>query len=204
MKRKTPIIKRVMDIALSALILIVCSPIILIVGLITWLSSGGPIFFYHQRPGKDGKLFKLVKIRSMVDQYDQDGKLLPDSERITSLGSFIRRTSIDELPEFYNVLRGDMSLVGPRPLLKQYIPRYSAEQARRHEVLPGVTGWAQVNGRNTISWDEKFKLDIWYVDNWTFWLDVKIIFMTIWKVLTREGISQPGRATMDEFKGNEK
>jgi sugar transferase EpsL len=138
----------------------------------------------------------------MRDARDQEGDILPDAERITRFGQFIRRTSIDELPEFYNVLRGDMSLVGPRPLLMQYLQRYSAEQARRHDVLPGVTGWAQINGRNAISWDDKFKYDLWYIDHWTFWLDVKIIFLTIWKVLKGDGVSQPGRATMDEFMGN--
>ena len=201
-KRKTPFSKRLLDIILSALILILASPLLLITAALIFLSYGAPIIFKHERPGKDGQPFKLIKFRSMRDARDQEGNVLPDAERITRFGQFIRKTSIDELPELYNVLRGDMSLVGPRPLLMQYLQRYSAEQARRHDVLPGVTGWAQINGRNAISWDDKFKYDLWYIDHWTFWLDVKIIFLTIWKVLKGDGISQPGRATMDEFMGN--
>ena len=201
-KRKTPLSKRLLDILISAIILMLASPLLLLTAVLIFLSYGTPIFFKHERPGKDGLPFKLIKFRSMRDARDQEGNVLPDAERITRLGQFIRRTSIDELPEFYNVLRGDMSLVGPRPLLMQYLQRYSAEQARRHDVLPGVTGWAQINGRNAISWDDKFKYDLWYIDHWTFWLDVKIIFLTIWKVLKGDGISQPGRATMDEFMGN--
>ena len=201
-KRKTPFSKRLLDIILSALILILASPLLLLTAALIFLSYGAPIIFKHERPGKDGQPFKLIKFRSMRDARDQEGNVLPDAERITRFGQFIRKTSIDELPEFYNVLRGDMSLVGPRPLLMQYLQRYSTEQARRHTVLPGVTGWAQINGRNAISWDDKFKYDLWYIDHWTFWLDVKIIFLTIWKVLKGDGISQPGRATMDEFMGN--
>lgn len=201
-KRKTPFSKRLLDIILSAIILILASPLLLLTAVLIFLSYGAPIFFKHERPGKDGLPFKLIKFRSMRDARDQKGNILPDAERITRFGRFIRRTSIDELPEFYNVLRGDMSLVGPRPLLMQYLKRYSVEQARRHDVLPGVTGWAQINGRNAISWDDKFKYDLWYIDHWTFWLDVKIIFLTIWKVLKGDGVSQPGRATMDEFMGN--
>jgi len=201
-KRKTPLSKRLLDILISAIILMLASPLLLLTAVLIFLSYGTPIFFKHERPGKDGLPFKLIKFRSMRDARDQEGNVLPDAERITRFGQFIRRTSIDELPEFYNVLRGDMSLVGPRPLLMQYLQRYSAEQARRHDVLPGVTGWAQINGRNAISWDDKFKYDLWYIDHWTFWLDVKIIFLTIWKVLKGDGISQPGRATMDEFMGN--
>jgi lipopolysaccharide/colanic/teichoic acid biosynthesis glycosyltransferase len=201
-KRKTPFSKRLLDIIMSAIILILASPFLLLTAVLIFLSYGAPIFFTHERPGKGGQPFKLIKFRSMRDARDQEGNILPDAERITRFGQFIRRTSIDELPEFYNVLRGDMSLVGPRPLLMQYLQRYSAEQARRHDVLPGVTGWAQINGRNAISWDDKFKYDLWYIDHWTFWLDIKIIFLTIWKVLKGDGISQPGRATMDEFMGN--
>lgn len=201
-KRKTPFSKRLLDIILSAIILILASPLLFLTAVLIFLSYGAPIFFKHERPGKDGLPFRLIKFRSMRDARDQEGNILPDAERITRFGQFIRRTSIDELPEFYNVLRGDMSLVGPRPLLMQYLQRYSAEQARRHDVLPGVTGWAQINGRNAISWDDKFKYDLWYIDHWTFWLDVKIIFLTIWKVLKGDGVSQPGRATMDEFMGN--
>jgi lipopolysaccharide/colanic/teichoic acid biosynthesis glycosyltransferase len=201
-KRKTPFSKRLLDILISAIILILASPLLLLTAVLIFLSYGTPIFFKHERPGKDGQPFKLIKFRSMRDARDREGNVLPDAERITRFGQFIRRTSIDELPEFYNVLRGDMSLVGPRPLLMQYLQRYSTEQARRHTVLPGVTGWAQINGRNAISWDDKFKYDLWYIDHWTFWLDVKIIFLTIWKVLKGDGISQPGRATMDEFMGN--
>jgi len=201
--RKTPIIKRLIDVILSTIIIVIFSPLILMVSMLIWFSDGRPIFFSHERPGLDGKPFKLIKFRSMRTSRGVDGTLLPDGERMTPIGKFIRKTSIDELPELVNVLRGDMSLVGPRPLLMQYLPRYSADQFRRHEVLPGVTGWAQVNGRNAISWEEKFKLDLWYIDHWSIWLDFKILFMTILKVISGEGISQPGSATMDEFMGND-
>ncbi len=203
-KRKTPIMKRAMDLFLSAVILAVLSPILIIVILMIYIAEGTPVFFLHERPGKDGEPFYLVKFRSMKVARDQNGALLPDGDRITKFGHFLRKTSIDELPELFNVLRGDMSLVGPRPLLMQYLERYSDTQFRRHEMLPGITGWAQINGRNAISWDEKFKLDLWYIDHWSLWLDIKILFLTIWKVLKGEGISQPGRATMDEFMGGEK
>ncbi len=202
-KNNKRFLKRLLDIVVSVLVLVIFSPILLIIGLWIFFSYGKPIFFYHTRPGFNGEPFRLVKFRSMKDTRDEKGELLPDAERITRFGHFIRKTSIDELPEFYNVLRGDMSLVGPRPLLMQYLPRYSVEQRRRHDVLPGITGWAQVNGRNAISWEEKFKFDLWYIDNWSFWLDIKILIMTIQKVFSGEGISQPGRATMDEFMGNE-
>lgn len=158
--------------------------------------------FRQQRPGLGGRPFWLLKFRTMTDACDACGNLLPDAARLTSFGLFLRATSLDELPELFNVLKGDMSLVGPRPLLMQYLERYTPEQARRHEVRPGITGWAQVNGRNAITWEEKFRLDVWYVDNWSLWLDIKIIAMTIWKILKREGISQPGEATMEEFIGN--
>jgi len=203
MLNKTPTIKRVLDFVLSIIIMLVCLPVMLIVGLIIFLTEGRPIFFFHERPGKDGQPFKLIKFRSMRNARDAEGNLLPDGKRITNFGNFIRKTSIDELPEFINVLRGEMSLVGPRPLLMQYVDRYSPQQFRRHEVLPGITGWAQVNGRNAISWNEKFMLDIWYIDHWSVWLDIKILLLTVWKVISGEGISQPGRATMDEFMGNE-
>lgn len=203
MLNKTPTIKRVLDFVLSIIIMLVCLPVMLIVGLIIFLTEGKPIFFFHERPGKDGQPFKLIKFRSMRNARDAEGNLLPDGERITNFGNFIRKTSIDELPEFINVLRGEMSLVGPRPLLMQYVDRYSPQQFRRHEVLPGITGWAQVNGRNAISWNEKFMLDIWYIDHWSVWLDIKILLLTVWKVISGEGISQAGRATMDEFMGNE-
>ena len=203
MLNKTPTIKRILDFVLSIIIMLVCLPVMLIVGLIIFLTEGKPIFFFHERPGKDGQPFKLIKFRSMRNARDAEGNLLPDGERITNFGNFIRKTSIDELPEFINVLRGEMSLVGPRPLLMQYVDRYSPQQFRRHEVLPGITGWAQVNGRNTISWNEKFMLDIWYIDHWSVWLDIKILLLTVWKVISGEGISQAGRATMDEFMGNE-
>ena len=166
------------------------------------ISDGFPVFFTQIRPGKNSVPFKLHKFRSMKKARDQKSELSTDDERITKFGNFLRRTSIDELPELFNILEGKMSIVGPRPLLMQYLERYSDEQARRHEVLPGITGWAQINGRNTISWEEKFRLDIWYVDHWTFCLDIKIILLTVWKVIKGEGVSQPGRATMDEFMGN--
>jgi len=203
MQNKTPTVKRILDFVLSIIIMLVCLPVMLIVGLIIFLTEGKPIFFFHERPGKDGQPFKLIKFRSMRNARDAEGNLLPDGERITNFGNFIRKTSIDELPELINVLRGEMSLVGPRPLLMQYVDRYSPQQFRRHEVLPGITGWAQVNGRNAISWNEKFMLDIWYIDHWSVWLDIKILLLTVWKVISGEGISQPGRATMDEFMGNE-
>jgi len=202
--RKTALIKRVMDIVLSVIILFILFPILLIVGFLLLIVEGPPVFFSHERPGKYGEPFKLIKFRSMKNAKDKSGNLLPDGQRITGLGQFLRRTSMDELPELVNVIKGDMSLVGPRPLLMQYLNRYSPEQFRRHEMLPGITGWAQINGRNAISWDEKFKLDLWYIDHWSLWLDIKILFLTVWKVITRVGISQPGRATMDEFMGDEK
>jgi len=185
------------------LALVLLSPVILVLALLLWARQGWPVFFTQVRPGLNGKLFKLVKFRTMRDAYDADGKLLPDEQRITALGRFMRRTSLDELPEFFNVLAGDMSVVGPRPLLVQYLERYSPEQARRHEVLPGVTGWAQVNGRNALTWDEKFQLDVWYVDHRSFGLDLRIILMTIGKLFKPEGISQAGHATMPEFMRNQ-
>jgi len=163
---------------------------------------GSPIFFAQPRPGKNGHIFTFYKFRTMTDDLDSEGKLLPDEKRLTAIGQFLRQTSLDELPQLWNVLKGDMSFVGPRPLLVAYLSRYNSEQARRHEVKPGITGWAQVNGRNAISWEEKFKLDVWYVDNWSLWLDLKILFLTVIKVLKRDGISEANHVTMSEFQGN--
>lgn len=195
-------IKRLFDIVASLFGLVILSPIIAIVAWQIKKKLGSPVLFRQTRPGKDGKPFEMIKFRTMRDAQDANGNPLPDSERMTPFGSFLRSSSLDELPELWNVLKGDMSLVGPRPLLMEYLPLYSKEQYRRHEVRPGVTGWAQVNGRNAISWEEKFKLDVWYVDNRSLWLDIKIIFLTIKKVLIRDGISAEGEATMTKFLGN--
>jgi lipopolysaccharide/colanic/teichoic acid biosynthesis glycosyltransferase len=194
--------KRLFDLALSIPGLIVFSPILILLIFLVWLFHGWPVLFSQVRPGYKGKLFRLYKFRSMTNAHDKSGNLLPDAERLTPLGKFLRASSLDELPELFNVIKGEMSLVGPRPLLVQYLERYSPEQARRHDVLPGITGWAQVNGRNAISWEDKFRLDVWYVDHWSLALDVKILFLTIWKVIKREGISQAGHATAEEFMGN--
>lgn len=193
--------KRVFDLLLSIPVLILVSPVIIVVTLLVRMRLGSPVFFSQLRPGLHARPFYMLKFRTMTNAKGSDGRLLPDDKRMTRLGNFMRKTSIDELPEFVNVFKGDMSLVGPRPLLMQYLDRYTPEQARRHEVKPGITGWAQIHGRNALTWEEKFKLDVWYVDNWSLWLDIKIIAMTIWKILQREGISQPGQATMEEFKG---
>jgi len=195
-------LKHIIDIIGALIGLVVSAPIMVIVSLIIYLTMGKPIFFKQIRPGMNGKPFVIYKFRTMLDLRDKDGNLLPDEKRITTIGKFLRNTTMDELPEFWNVLKGDMSLVGPRPLLMEYLPRYNQEQARRHEVKPGMTGWAQVKGRNAISWEEKFKLDVWYVDNWNILLDLKIIFLTILKVLKREGISAEGHVTMPEFTGS--
>ncbi len=194
--------KRLLDFVLSACGIALFAPAILPLILLIRIKLGAPIFFIQTRPGLRGKPFNMVKFRTMIDVLDAAGNLLPDSERLTVFGKFLRSTSLDELPELWNVLKGDMSLVGPRPLLMEYLPLYTPEQARRHEVRPGITGWAQVNGRNALSWEEKFKLDIWYVDNQSFWLDVKILFLTVKKVLMRDGINQEGSATMEKFRGN--
>ena len=180
------------------------SPVLAIVVVIIRRKMGGPVLFHQIRPGLHSKPFKMIKFRTMRDEIDSNGNLLPDSERLTRFGRFLRSSSLDELPELWNVLKGDMSLVGPRPLLIEYLPLYSPKQARRHEVRPGITGWAQINGRNAIAWDEKFALDVWYVDNRTVWLDLKIIWLTIRKVVKREGISAAGEVTMYPFKGNSK
>ncbi|MBI9044847.1 MAG: sugar transferase [Anaerolineaceae bacterium] len=200
---KTPFQKRILDIVLTLPGLLLISPIIIIIIILLLIYQGRPIFFEQKRPGFRNKIFTLRKFRSMRDLTDTSGNLLPDSERITPIGKFLRTTSLDELPELINVLRGEMSLVGPRPLLVQYLERYSSEQARRHHVLPGITGWAQINGRNTLSWEDKFKMDVWYVDNWSIWLDIKILAITVWKVIKREGISQPGQSTAIEFMGSD-
>ncbi|WP_222908749.1 sugar transferase [Pseudomonas sp. DNDY-54] len=196
-------IKRILDISAAAVALLFFMLPLLVVALLVRLKLGGPVLFVQQRPGRHGKPFKMVKFRTMRDVFDAEGMPLPDVERITALGNFLRSTSLDEIPELWNVLRGDMSLVGPRPLLMEYLPLYSADQFRRHEVRPGLTGWAQINGRNSLSWEAKFDLDVWYVDNRTLWLDLKIILMTIWKVVLRDGISAAGEATMPKFTGRQ-
>ena len=184
--------------------LVLFSPVMIILALLILLQMGRPVLFRQKRPGFKGKPFILIKFRTMIDKKDNAGKLLPDDQRLHALGKWLRRYSLDELPQLINVVRGELSFVGPRPLLMQYLERYSPEQARRHEVKPGVTGWAQVNGRNAIGWDEKFKLDVWYVDNRNFWLDLKILWLTLVKVLKAEGIRQDGFETMSEFMGSEK
>tara|TARA_R110000851_G_scaffold319526_1_gene483988 strand:- start:4430 stop:5029 length:600 start_codon:yes stop_codon:yes gene_type:complete len=195
-------VKRLFDVVIAGLGLLCFFPIIMVVALLVLRKLGSPVFFRQTRPGLYGNPFLMVKFRTMLDATDRDGKVLPDDQRMTPFGGFLRASSLDELPELWNVLKGDMSLVGPRPLLMEYLPLYSEEQFRRHEVRPGVTGWAQVNGRNAISWEEKFKLDVWYVDNYSFWLDLKILFLTVKKVLVRDGISGGGEATMSKFTGN--
>lgn len=197
-----PISKRILDLGITIPGLVLASPIIGVVALLVYIYLGRPVIFTQIRPGYNTRPFPVYKFRTMTTTFDQEGNLLPDTERLTPLGKFLRMTSLDELPELINVLRGEMSWVGPRPLLIQYIGRYDTEQARRHEVMPGITGWAQINGRNALTWEDKFKLDVWYVDNWSIWLDIKILFATVWKVLKREGISQPGHATAEEFIGN--
>jgi sugar transferase EpsL len=199
---RTSSIKRVGDIILSFMLLLIIWPVMILISICVLLFIGRPILFSQIRPGFRGKPFKLLKFRSMNDRVNEHGILLPDNERLTGFGKFLRNYSLDELPELFNVLKGEMSLVGPRPLLMQYLDRYSPEQTRRHDVLPGITGWAQVNGRNNLTWQEKFQMDVWYVDNWSVVLDIKILLITIWKVLSREGISEPGFATSQEFMGN--
>ena len=183
--------------------MVVISPLLLLITLLLFFANGGKPFFYQERPGKDARIFRLYKFKTMNDRRDAEGKLLPDAERLTRVGRLIRSLSLDELPQLWNVLKGDMSLVGPRPLLVRYLPRYNERQARRHEVRPGITGWAQVNGRNAIGWEERLRLDVWYVDHRSLALDAKILFLTVWKALRRDGIQQEGYATMPEFLGSE-
>ena len=195
-------IKRTLDFSIVFVVMLIIWPILLVITL--WLhfaNKGAGAFFTQERPGKDGKIFKVIKFKTMTDERDAEGNLLPDEVRLTKVGKFVRSTSIDELPQLINVLKGDMSIIGPRPLLPQYLPLYSAEQARRHEVRPGITGWAQCHGRNAITWTEKFKLDVWYVDNISFWTDVKVVFITAKKVLFREDINSATAATMEYFDG---
>lgn len=195
-------LKRALDVSVAGPALFFLSPLCFVLWVLIRVSMGPPVIFRQVRPGYRGKLITVYKFRTMKEARDEKGELLPDEKRLTPLGRFLRSLSLDELPQLWNVLRGDLSLVGPRPLLVEYLPRYSPEQRRRHDVKPGITGWAQVNGRNAISWPEKFRLDVWYVDHWSLWLDLKIIFLTILKVLKREGISQEGLATMEAFMGN--
>lgn len=193
--------KRLFDLALAIPGIIVALPILLIVGFAIVLVEGSPVLFLQPRPGRNGRIFTLIKFRSMRNAFDRQGHPLPDEQRLSGLGHFLRATSLDELPEIINVLKGEISLVGPRPLLVKYLDLYSPEQSRRHTVQPGITGWAQVNGRNALTWEDKFKLDVWYVDHWSLRLDIKIILLTVWKVIKRDGINGPGQATNEEFKG---
>ena len=195
-------VKRSLEFIFTFLILLFLMPIFFLVALLVLVNLGSPIYFKQSRPGLNGKVFNIFKFRTMTNKHDNNGILLPDKDRITKFGQFLRSTSLDELPSLWSVLNGDMSLIGPRPLLVEYLPLYSKKQARRHEVRPGVTGWAQVNGRNAISWDEKFEMDVWYVDNQSFLLDIKILLLTLKKVIKRDGISHNNHVTMDKFKGN--
>jgi lipopolysaccharide/colanic/teichoic acid biosynthesis glycosyltransferase len=194
--------KRVLDLLALALLAPIWLPVLAVLAILVRRRMGSPVFFNQARPGWHGRIFQLRKFRTMTDARDAAGRLLPDGERLTPFGRWLRSTSLDEVPEVVNVIRGEMSLVGPRPLLPQYLERYTAEQARRHEVPPGVTGWAQINGRNALSWEEKFRLDVWYVDHRSLWLDLRILLLTVWKVVRREGISASGEATMPEFQGS--
>ena len=193
--------KRLMDILGAMAGLLLLAPVIVLLSLLVRIKLGSPVLFRQTRPGRAGQAFQMAKFRTMTDARDANGELLPDAERLTGFGQFLRSSSLDELPELWNVLKGDMSLVGPRPLLMEYLPLYTERQARRHEVRPGITGWAQVNGRNALSWEEKFELDVWYMENRTLWLDIKILFLTVWKVVKRDDISQDGEATMSRFEG---
>ena len=198
------LMKRFLDLVLSFIMIVLLSPILILVWVLVTLKLGSPALFRQERPGFNGKIFVMYKFRTMTDQRDEHGNYMPDSVRLTSFGKLLRSTSLDELPELFNILKGDMSFVGPRPLLVQYLQRYNQTQARRHEVRPGLTGWAQINGRNAISWKEKFELDVWYVDHWNLFLDMKILWLTMIKVFRREGISAEGEATVEEFMGNDK
>ncbi|WDE99146.1 sugar transferase [Lentisphaera profundi] len=194
--------KRFFDIVISSLCVFIFAPLLLVLSIFIRINLGAPIFFVQKRPGLNGKIFKMFKFRTMLDSVDKHGEPLPDAQRLTPFGSFLRKASLDELPGLFNVLKGDMSLVGPRPLLIEYLPLYSSQQARRHNVKPGITGWAQVNGRNAISWEEKFNLDVWYVENQSFWLDIKILFMTVGKVIKKSDISSASSVTMEKFTGD--
>jgi lipopolysaccharide/colanic/teichoic acid biosynthesis glycosyltransferase len=196
------VLKRLFDVLVAGTALVLLSPLLLALGWLVWRRHGRPVLFRQLRPGRHGRPFAILKFRTMREALDPHGRLLPDAERLTAFGSWLRATSLDELPELWNVLVGDMSLVGPRPLLMEYVPLYSPEQARRHEVRPGLTGWAQVNGRNAVDWPERFRLDTWYVDNRSFWLDLRILAMTVRAVLKREGITGEGSATVEPFRGN--
>ncbi len=198
-----PLSKRALDLVIASLGLVILSPLILLIAVLVRILLGTPVIFRQQRPGYREKPFFLYKFRTMTDARDANGRLLPDEARLTRFGRFLRSLSLDELPELVNILRGELSVVGPRPLLVQYLPLYSAEQHRRHDAMPGLTGWAQVNGRNALDWPQRFALDVWYVDHWSFWLDIRILLMTLWKVISREGISQPGQATTEYFTGNQ-
>jgi lipopolysaccharide/colanic/teichoic acid biosynthesis glycosyltransferase len=197
-------VKRIVDALLSGALLVALSPLLLAIATAIQISMGNPVFFKQSRPGLGGKPFTLVKFRTMRDAYDASGQPLPDDSRLTRSGAVLRRLSVDELPELWNVLKGDMSLVGPRPLLMQYLDRYTPQQARRHEVKPGITGLAQVSGRNALSWEDRLALDVWYVNHWSLWLDVKILARTVWQVFARRGVSAPGHATMPEFRGDDR
>lgn len=199
--RGVPLRKRLFDLLLTLPGIILISPVLLLIAIAVRINMGSPVIFRQARPGYRGEIFDILKFRTMRDEVDAHGKPLPDARRVTRLGNFLRHTSLDELPELVNILRGEMSLVGPRPLLTAYLDRYSPEQARRHTVLPGLTGWAQINGRNALTWEEKFRLDVEYVDNWSLWFDIRILAITFWKVLKREGISAPGEITAGEFQG---
>ncbi|MGL4619520.1 sugar transferase [Chroococcidiopsis sp.] len=201
LKQLSRLVKILLDRFVAAIALIILSPIIICVAIAIHFRMGSPVIFTQPRPGKEGKIFNFYKFRTMTDEQDAKGNLLPDEQRLTTFGQFLRQTSLDELPQLWNVLKGDMSFIGPRPLLVKYLDRYTTEQARRHEVKPGITGLAQINGRNAITWEEKFVLDVWYVDNWSLWLDLKILFLTVFKVLQQEGINQEGYTTSEEFKG---
>lgn len=196
------VIKRIFDLFISIVFLVIFSPVFAVVYILLLFANNGQALFFQERPGLNGKIFKIIKFKTMNDRKDKFGNLLPDADRLTTIGNFVRKTSLDEIPQLINVLKGDMSIIGPRPLLVQYLPLYNIVQKRRHEVRPGITGWAQVNGRNAISWKQKFELDVWYVDHLSFALDLRIFFLTIKKVFIREGISQEGQATMEAFKGN--
>ena len=201
-RSRRPLSKRMLDLLLTSLGLLVISPILAIVALLVRIIHGKPVLFRQVRPGYQGKLFTIYKFRTMTEGRDSQGNLLPEERRLTRLGRFLRSTSLDELPELFNVLRGEMSLVGPRPLLVQYLDRYTPDQARRHEMPPGITGWAQINGRNTLPWEERFRLDVWYVDHWSFGLDIKILAISLWKTLKREGINPTDQVIMGEFMGS--